>query len=125
AYGSQRRGHPNLARALGVHNLNESAAGYAGLATAAWLAPLAWAVRRRCPRVGFLAGMVAFGLMGAFQWPPVDNLLRGLPILDVTDNRRLTLWVAFGLTLLGGSGLDHLGRSLRLARGWIALWVVG
>ncbi len=38
-YGSQRRGHPNLARALGVHNLNESAAGYAGLATLIWLAP--------------------------------------------------------------------------------------
>ena len=40
-YGSQRRGHPNLARALGVHNLNESAGGYAGLATLIWLAPLA------------------------------------------------------------------------------------
>ena len=40
-YGSQRRGHPNLARALGVHNLNESAGGYTGLATLIWLAPLA------------------------------------------------------------------------------------
>ena len=125
AYGSQRRGHPNLARALGVHNLNESAGGYAGLATALWLAPLAWAVRRRSPRVTFLTGLLVFGLLGAFQLPPVDNLLRGLPVLEVTDNRRLTLWVAFGLTLLGGIGLDHLGRSHRLPRGWIAFWVVG
>ena len=37
---------------------------------------------------------VAFG---AFRLPPVDNLLRALPVLGVTDNRRLTLWVAFGL----------------------------
>ena len=41
AFGSQRRGHPNLARALGVHNLNESAGGFVGLATLVWLAPLA------------------------------------------------------------------------------------
>ena len=46
-YGSQRRGQPNLARALGVHNLNESAGGYAGLATLIWLAPLAVVVRGR------------------------------------------------------------------------------
>jgi hypothetical protein len=125
AYGSQRRGHPNLARALGVHNLNESAGGYAGLATALWLAHLAWTARRRVPRVAFLAGLVTFGLLGAFQLPPVDNLLRALPVLEVTDNRRLSLWVAFGLTLLGGIGLDRFGRSRRLARGWIASWVAG
>ena len=46
-------------------------------------------------------------------------------MLDVTDNRRLTLWVAFGLTLLGGIGLDQLGESRRLARGWLVAWVVG
>ena len=66
AYGSQRRGHPNLARALGVHNLNESAGGYAGLATLIWLAPLA--LRRRvADRLGvsFLIGMAVFGAMGA------------------------------------------------------------
>ena len=100
-YGSQRRGHPNLARALGVHNLNESAGGFAGLATLIWLAPLAVVTRGRSPQVAFLTGLVVFGAMGAFRWPPVDNLLRALPVLDVTDNRRLTLWVAFGLTLLG------------------------
>ena len=67
--------------------------------------------RPRSLRVAFLAGLVVFGAMGAFRWPPVDNLLRALPVLDVTDNRRLTLWVAFGLTLLGGIGLDQLGQS--------------
>jgi hypothetical protein len=125
AYGSQRRGHPNLARALGVHNLNESAGGFAGLAAACWLAPLAIAARRRSPRVAFLAVMVAIGALGAFRLPPVDNLMRAIPVLDVVDNRRLALWVAFGLTVLGGIGLDHLGESSRLARGWIALWIVG
>ncbi len=125
AYGSQRFGHPNLARALGVHNLNESAGGFAGLTTVIWLAPLAFAVRRKVPRVGFLVGMVSIGAMGAFRLPPVDNFLRALPVLDVTDNRRLTLWVGFGLTLLGGIGIDHLGETARLARGWIAMVMVG
>ena len=124
-YGSQRRGHPNLARALGVHNLNESAGGHAGLATLIWLAPLAVVVRGREPRVAFLTGLVVFGAMGAFRWPPVDNLLRALPVLDVTDHRRLTLWVAFGLTLLGGIGLDQLGQTRLLPRGWLIAWVAG
>jgi hypothetical protein len=125
AYGSQRRGHPNLARALGVHNLNESAGGFAGLAAVFWLAPLAVAARRRSPLVAFLAGMVALGALGAFRLPPVDNALRAIPVVEVIDNRRLTLWVAFGLTILGGIGLDYLGESSRLARGWIAIGIIG
>ncbi len=123
-YGSQRRGHPNLARAIGAHNLNESAGGFAGLASLIWLAPLAVVARGRNPPTAFLAGVVAFGALGAFQLPPVDNLLRALPVLEVTDNRRLTLWVAFGLALLGGIGLDQLGESHRLSRRWIGLWVL-
>jgi hypothetical protein len=133
AYGSQRRGHPNLARAIGVHNLNESAGGFAGLATLLWLAPLGWGARALFPRAWFLAGITVFGALGAFGLPPVDNLLRALPVLNVTDNRRLTLWVAFGLVLLGGAGIDALGVSLRErrrrlgARAWlaaaVALWV--
>src|SRR5205823_4427134 len=96
---------------LGVHNLNESAGGFAGLATLIWLAPLAGAAARGRPRVRFLAALVAIGAMGAFGVPPVANLLRSVPVLDVTDHRRLTLWVAFALVLLGGVGLDHLGAT--------------
>ena len=81
AFGSQRRGHPNLARALGVHNLNESAGGFAGLATLIWLAPLAVVTRGRSPHVRFLTALVVFGAMGAFRLPPVDNLLRLVPVL--------------------------------------------
>ena len=116
-YGSQRRGQPNLARALGVNNQNESAGGFAGLATLVWLAPLAWSARRVRPRVVFLSGFTVFGFLGAFRLPPVDNLLRALPVLNVTDNRRLTLWVAFGLVALGGIGLDRLA-AVRRSRGW-------
>ncbi|HEX8203603.1 MAG TPA: hypothetical protein VF590_24215, partial [Isosphaeraceae bacterium] len=126
ALGSQRRGHPNLARALGGHNLNEAAGGFAGLATLIWLAPAGWAARRGRPQARFLAGLVALGAMGAFGVVPVENLLRAVPVLNVTDNRRLTLWVAFGLALLGGIGLDHL-ETARRGQGWacwIALWGV-
>ena len=127
AFGSQRRGHPNLARGLGVNNLNESVGGFAGLATLIWLAPLAWSARREQPRVRFLAALVGFGAAGAFRLPPVDNLLRAIPVLDVTDNRRLTLWVAFGLVALGGIGLDHLDatRRGRTWGRWPAAWIVG
>jgi hypothetical protein len=123
AYGSQRRGHPNLARALGVHNLNESAAGYTGLATLIWLAPLAVIASRRSPIVLYLAGLTTFGALAAFRLPPVDNLLRALPVLEVTDNRRMTLWLAFGLTMLGGIGLDHLGETWKFKRFWWISWL--
>jgi len=126
AFGSQRRGMPNLARGLGVQNLNEAAGGFAGLATLIWLAPLGWSARRANPRAGFLGGLVAFGAMGAFGVPPVANLLRAVPVLDVTDNRRLGLWVAFGLVLLGGIGLDRLGATGRGRGrgGWAGAWAV-
>ena len=117
AFGSQRRGMPNLARGLGVQNLNEAAGGFAGLATLIWLAPLGWGARREVPRAKFLGGLVAVGAMGAFGIPPVANLLRAVPVLDVTDNRRLGLWVAFGLVMLGGIGLDRLGSTAQ-GRGW-------
>ena len=123
-YGSQRRGHPNLARGLGVHNLNESAGGYAGLATLIWLAPLALGQRGRRPEVGFLVALGVVGAMAAFRLFPVDNLLRALPVLDVTDNRRLSLWVAFSLSLLGAFGIDGLARGEHLARSWIAAWLM-
>ncbi len=125
-YGSQRRGEPNLARAIGVDNQNESAGGYAGLVTLIWLAPLAWSARRADPRIGFLLGLTLFGFMAAFRLPPVDNLLRLLPVLQVTDNRRMTQYLAFGLVLLGGIGIDHLAltRSGKGWRLWVAAWVV-
>ena len=118
-YGSQRRGHPSLAKAVGVNNLNESAGGFAGLATLVWLAPLAWSGRRKRPVVWFLAALTSVGFLGAFRLPPVDNVLRALPVLGVTDNRRLTLWVAFGLVSLGGIGLDRLA-AVRRSRAWPA-----
>ncbi len=64
-------------------------------------------------------------MLGAFRLPPIDNLLRALPVLEVTDNRRLTLWIAFGLTLLGGMGLDNLGETSRLPRSWLCAWIAG
>ena len=125
AFGSQRRGHPNLARGLGVHNLNESAGGFAGLATLLWLAPLSLAARCR-PRGRWLLGLTFFGLLASYRWPPFDNLLRAIPVLNVTDNRRLSLWGAFGLSLLGGAGLDHLGaiRRGRVWAWWPRCWIV-
>jgi hypothetical protein len=125
AYGSQRRGDPNLARGLGVHNLNESAGGYAGLATLLWLAPLGLRHRERRTEVGFLTVLVLIGAMGGFRLPPVDNLLRAVPVLDVMDNRRLSLWLAFGLVLLGAFGVDAVAQRERTPRTWAFIWLLG
>jgi hypothetical protein len=122
-YGSQRRGHPNLARGLGVHNLNESAGGFAGLATLLWLAPAGWMRRREQRRAAFLGAMVAIGALGAFEIPPVVNLLRVVPVINVIDHRRLTLWVAFGLVLLGALGLDRLDRDVWPSQRWRTGWI--
>ncbi|AMV40010.1 hypothetical protein [Planctomyces sp. SH-PL62] len=122
-YGSQRRGHPNLARGLGLNNLNESAGGFAGLATLIWLAPLAAVGARRRPETAFLLAVLAIGAMGAFRIPPVDNFLRALPVVGVMDNRRLTLWVAFALTFLGGLGIDQAARGVLVSRRWTWAWI--
>lgn len=124
-FGSQRRGHPNLAGPLGVDNVNESASGFAGLAALIWLAPLGWLARRRHPQARFLAGLAAAGALGAFQVPPVANLLRAIPVLDVIDHRRLVLWIAFATVGLAGIGFDRLSLARRsrfpgpLLRWWV------
>jgi hypothetical protein len=123
-YGSQRRGHPNLAKPLGVHNINESAGAFAGLATLVWLAPIGLGSRNR--RARFLAMLACAGALVAFQIPPFVNLTRVIPVLDVADNRRLALWVSFALVLLGGMGLDRLfawrpGRAMIV---WMSGWLL-
>lgn len=121
-YGSQRAGHPNVARVLGVHNLNESAGGFVGLAVLLWLAPVAWVRRGLVPRVGFLFMLLVAGALLAFEIPPFIQVVRGLPVLGVIDHRRLTHWVAFALVLFGAHGIDGLrervsrGISRRFAR---------
>ena len=124
ALGSQRRGHPNLARPLGADNLNESAGGFAGMPTLILLAPLGWLATRRAMRdqngwlsqhpfasspilparfaliVGVVGGLVAL------EVPPAINLARALPVLNAIDHRRLTLWCLFALAILGGLGWD-------------------
>lgn len=127
-YGSQRRGHPNFARPLGVHNLNESAGGFAGLATLVLLAPLAWQARRTDSRVTFLAAIALTAALVAFEVPPFVNATRLIPILNVIDHRRLTLWIAFALVMLGGFGIDRVAqgppipfKESRIAR--VCIWI--
>ena len=127
AFGSQRRGHPNLAACPGRPQPER----VGGRVRRAWPRSSGWprwpsSAWREEPRVRFLAALTLFGALGAFGIPPVDNLLRALPVLKVTDNRRLVLWVAFGLSLLGAIGLDRLGASARgrIGRRVVFCWVL-
>jgi hypothetical protein len=123
-YGSQRAAHPNLAKALGVHNLNESAGGFAGLCTLVWLVPAAWQRRRDEQRITFLFAIAAIAAVVAFEVPPFVNLTRLIPVVNVTDNRRLVLWLAFALCVLGGYGIDAVAaRAGTTRRGSTALVV--
>lgn len=124
-YGSQRRGHPNLARALGVHNLNESAGGFAGLATLLWLAPLAWRSRRERPLVPFLAGMAFLSAAVAFAVPPFVQLAHLLPVLRVMDHRRLVHLTAFALVLLAAHALDRPAPASTSRRFRLVAWLAG
>jgi hypothetical protein len=109
-----------------VDNQNEAAGGFSGLGTLVWLAPLGFmSTRGRVP--AFLAFSAVFGALASARVPPVDTLLRALPVLDVTDHRRMSLWVAFGLVGLGAMGMDRL-RRWKPSRGWriwIGTWAVG
>ena len=123
AFGSQRRGHPNLAQGRRGPQPERVGgrvrrAGDPGLARAPGWSGAAAAAAGRVPR----RPGGSFGALGAFGFPPVDNLLRALPVLNVTDNRRLTLWVAFGA---GAAGRDRArpagrrGRERRRAGAWL------
>ena len=114
-YGSQRQGQPNVAKFLGVHNLNESAGGYAGIPAWLVLAPLSMACLRVNRRVPFLLTLLALGFCLAFAIPPLPRLLGPLPILNVIDHRRTTLWLAFATIMLAAIGLDRLS-TIRPAR---------
>jgi hypothetical protein len=46
----------------------------------------------------------------------VINVLRALPVINVTDHRRLLLWVAFGLSLLGLLALAFMVTTLPFLR---------
>ena len=118
AYGSQRRGHPNLARALGVHNLNESAGGFAGLAHA----DLAGAAGRDHARAivsrrvsGRARGRsVPWAPSGCRRWTTCCAPCRCWTSRITAGSRSGSRSL---LALLGGIGLDQLAESRRLARG--------
>ena len=64
--------------------------------------------------------LAAAGALVAFEISPFVNLTRVIPVVNVIDNRRLTLWVAFALVMLGAHGVDAVGAS-RLSRRWSSI----
>lgn len=124
-YGSYLRGHPHVEKALGVENFNEIAGGYTGLTTLAVLVPLAFRARRRHRWVWFWLTLDILSIAAVYRLPVVDNFLRLIPVLNVTQNERLLLVVSLAHCLLGGAGLEAW--SELAASQWRRLrrWMVG
>ena len=109
--GTPAEGFEILAGWLGLkvwHNFNERA-GFFGVTTLV-LAFLALLSRRDGVRgfygvLGLVCAAVAFGL------PPLGWILGPLPIIGDIDHTRLLGIGAFAGAVLGGFGLDHLGRG--------------
>ena len=73
----------------------------------------------------FWPGSWSFGAMGAFRCRRWTTCCAALPVLDVTDNRRLTLWVAFGSDAAGRDRAStSSAQSRRLAARLARLWIV-
>ena len=70
-------------------------------------------LRWRDARVRFLAALSLFGLLVAWQAPPLYDLLREVPRLRSTKLMRMGLFAAFGLSALGAVGLDASLARLR------------
>jgi hypothetical protein len=104
-YGSYLRGHPHVEKVIGVENFNEIAGGYTGLATLALLVPIGL-VARRHPWIRFWFWADVLAIAAAYHLPGIEQLMRSIPILNITQNQRLLLVVALSHALLGGAGAD-------------------
>ena len=101
------------------YNFNELNGGYVGL-IALLLAQVAVAMRGR----GSVAApfvLIALGSIGVvLRVPGWYDLVTSLPGLRSAYNQRMVLLLGFSVAVLGGMGLDCLGK---IGRGWVALSV--
>jgi hypothetical protein len=81
-------------------------------------APGGW--RRKAP----LLPLLALGLAVPMSIPPFRTLVAHLPVFDRVENRRILLWFAFAVAVLGAFGLQAaLDAPRRQARAWLTLGV--
>ncbi|HEU4700846.1 MAG TPA: hypothetical protein VFS37_00075 [Conexibacter sp.] len=113
-------GRPSEALIEGPLNYSERAF-YGGtvallFAVVGLLSPSAW--RRKA---AFLP-LLAFGLAVPMSIPPFRWLVTNLPAFDRVENRRLLLWFAFAIAVLGAFGLQAaLDAPRRQWRAWLAI----
>ncbi|MBI3465835.1 MAG: YfhO family protein [Planctomycetes bacterium] len=124
-YGSYRRGHPHVEKALGMHNFNDIAGGYSGLTTIAVLVPLALLARRTHRWVYFWVALDFVSVAVAYRFPLIDNLVRLIPILNITKNQRLLLVVSLAHCLLGAAGLEAWQELSQRVGRWLRITLVG
>jgi hypothetical protein len=128
-YGSERRGDPNLHKALGAGNVNEAASGYIGLVSLLALIPAALIHPkiRRTPLLRYALCLWLTGLIIGYRLPPVAWVWPHLPILQGMDPRRFLIGMSLGGCILAGLGLQSLaqkGFQTIIAERWaIRIWL--
>lgn len=103
-YGGQQR--PSLRFSGGVEQ-ESAAAGYAGMIAALFVAPLAFADRRRRLEAGFWLLLALLGVSWCLNTPIVVSLLR-LPFINMMSHNRLTFLTCFGILAMAAIGLQKL-----------------
>ena len=112
-YGSERRGDPNLHKALGAGNVNEAASGYVGLVSLLALIPAALIHPkiRQLKLLRYALCLWLTGLIIGYRLPPVAWIWPHLPILQGVDPRRFVIGMSLGGCILAGLGLQSLAHK--------------
>ena len=123
-YGSPLAGQGYFGSMLGMPNFNELNGAYVGVLTLvlAVIGVIAW--RRRSLVFFFLAWAIfSFGVV--HELPGFYQLVYILPFFNVTANNRLTLLLAFSLSVLAGMGLHGMARRAAKESSQLCGWIAG
>ncbi len=121
-------GHPVPARGVpfaGLRSYLECNGAYIGLLTLglAFVAAVCGPLRNK--GLGAVKWLWALGFIIAYQVPLLGPLVNRLPLLNVSHNNRLMLWMAFAGSILAAFGLDLLTGKIQGRRPIQCSWRLG
>lgn len=116
-YGSSQAGS---LRIVNGNQIESSAAAYAGVIAALFLAPLAWCSRRHRAANALWCALGFLGLSWCLNVPIIVDLLR-LPGLNLMSHNRLVFATSFSIIAMTAIGLDVLIHQIPQRKWWFGL----